>query len=216
MLDAILEMEPNSPISIEDIRPHLQHGFPWHQPALAHPELNEPQAWWEHIKASVLSRACASLGYAPTTAWELAERTRERYLDLTHWTLFDDVLRTLPKLSALGWRHLIVSNHVPELEQIVVSLGLGASIDQVVVSSRVGYEKPHPEIYRMALELAGRPELVCMVGDNVESDVLGAERAGVPAILVRREDPRVRYRCSDLDELVGFLHDLEPRATSEG
>jgi FMN phosphatase YigB (HAD superfamily) len=36
-----------------------------------------------------------------------------------------------------------------------------------------------------------------MVGDNVVADVLGAEAVGIPAVLVRRPDPRaVRYADS--------------------
>jgi FMN phosphatase YigB (HAD superfamily) len=45
-----------------------------------------------------------------------------------------------------------------------------------------------------------------MIGDNVVADVLGAEAVGIPAILVRRPDPRARLYCDSLagvEELLG-------------
>ncbi len=205
--DAILDMEPGSAVAVQDIRQHLQRGFPWHQPEVAHPELNEPDVWWANLKESVLIRACMSLGFSRHQARELAEIARAKYVDASRWALFDDVLPALPMLSESGWHHLIVSNHVPELETIVASLGLRPHIEDIVNSSRIGYEKPHPEIYHIAFERAGRPEVVWMVGDDVEADVLGAERAGVPGILVRRTDPRARHWCPDLSGIARLLED---------
>jgi ribonucleotide monophosphatase NagD (HAD superfamily) len=44
-----------------------------------------------------------------------------------------------------------------------------------------------------------------MVGDNVVADVLGAEAAGIPAILVRRPDPRAARYAESLDGVQQFL-----------
>lgn len=61
--------------------------------------------------------------------------------------------------------------------------GLADSIDQVVSSHSCGWEKPHAEIFRRALELAAvRPGETVMVGDRLRQDVWGAKRLGLRAI----------------------------------
>ena len=46
--------------------------------------------------------------------------------------------------------------------------------------------KPSPEFYRLACASMGvRPEETVMVGDDIEGDILGAQEAGIKAVLVR-------------------------------
>jgi putative hydrolase of the HAD superfamily len=108
-----------------------------------------------------------------------------------------DVVEALTTLREQGWVVEILSNHVPELDSIVDGLGLGSLIDQVFSSAIIGYEKPNPESFRIAL--AGESAADCfMVGDNLETDVLGAERIGLPAILVRTVGPQASLTAPDL------------------
>ncbi len=79
----------------------------------------------------------------------------------------------------------MLSNHVPELAELIEGLGLGELVGEVFTSAAIGYEKPHPEIFRHALRVCGSPGRVWMVGDNPVADVEGAEAVGVPAVLVR-------------------------------
>ena len=44
-----------------------------------------------------------------------------------------------------------------------------------------------------------------MVGDNVVADVLGAEAVGLPAVLVRRPDPRATRYSDSLAGVERFL-----------
>jgi YjjG family noncanonical pyrimidine nucleotidase len=50
----------------------------------------------------------------------------------------------------------------------------------VVISELVGSAKPHPDIFNYALEKMNKPnkESVLMVGDTLESDILGGNNAG--------------------------------------
>ena len=36
-------------VSLEEIRQHLKHGFPWHSPEQAHSEFFKGVSWWEHM-----------------------------------------------------------------------------------------------------------------------------------------------------------------------
>ncbi len=115
--------EPGHPHSADTFRPYLRSGFPWHEPEIAHPELCEPDAWWAAVEP-VLGRAYEAAGYEPARALELAGSARRLYVDPNvGWELFDDTLPALERLSQAGWTHAILSNHVPELRQIVTALG---------------------------------------------------------------------------------------------
>ncbi len=193
LAEALDGEEPGHGHSAETFRPHLRDGFPWHRPEVAHPELCEPEAWWASVRP-ILARAYERAGYAPARASELAEAARRLYVDPhVGWALFDDARPTLERLSRAGWTHAILSNHVPELRRIVAGLGLDRLVELVSCSAETGYEKPHAEAFAGVLEHL-RPAEAWMIGDNVVADVLGAEAVGLPAVLVRRPDPRAaRY-----------------------
>lgn len=54
----------------------------------------------------------------------------------------------------------------------------------MIISSHIGYRKPHPIIYHHAASLAGVPTSECWhVGDMVSRDVLGARRAGFAGVI---------------------------------
>jgi HAD superfamily hydrolase (TIGR01458 family) len=62
----------------------------------------------------------------------------------------------------------------------VAALEYAANVDAVVVG------KPAPAFFGLALsQLGARPDEAAMVGDDVESDIGGAVRAGLRAVLVR-------------------------------
>ena len=89
-------------------RPHLRDGFPWHRPDVAHPELCEPEAWWAAVRPQ-LARAYEAAGYDHGRALELADAARRLYVDPgVGWSLFDDTLPVLERLTQAGWTHAIL------------------------------------------------------------------------------------------------------------
>jgi putative hydrolase of the HAD superfamily len=145
------------------------------------------------------------LGFDGDTSARLADAARRRYVDPSTFRLFDDARPALERLAAGGWRHIVLSNHVPELESIVDGVGLGDLVEAVLSSAQTGYEKPHPEAFAIARREAGNPAHLWMVGDNPDADVLGAEAVGIPAILVRTEDARVNLQAPDLASAASIL-----------
>ena len=173
--------------SIERLRADLKGGFPWHRAADAHPELSEPDAWWASLD-SLLRRAFSGAGVDERRHPELARAVRTRFIDGTRtWVVFEDTRPALELTAAAGWRNTILSNHVPELSQLVMTLGLDDLIEHVFTSASIGYDKPHPEAFRHALVHSGSPEQAWMVGDNPVADIEGAQALGIPALLVRTE-----------------------------
>jgi HAD superfamily hydrolase (TIGR01549 family) len=211
LAETLDEEEPGHGRSADTFRPHLRDGFPWHRPDVAHPELCEPDAWWASVQP-VLARAYEAAGYEPARAGELAGAARRRYVDPdVGWALFDDTRPTLERLAEAGWGHAILSNHVPELRQIVTGLGLDDLISFVSCSAETGYEKPHAEAFASVLQPL-RPTDAWMIGDNVVADVLGAEAVGLPAVLVRRPDARAGRYADTLAGVETFLAEAEVAA----
>ena len=154
----------------------------------------------------LLTAAYEGVGIEARRAAELAGRVRERYVDPTRvWELFPDTKPVLERLRDQGWRHVVLSNHVPELPAIAEGLGLTPLVDHIVTSAATGYEKPHPEAFRLALELCGAPDEVWMVGDNPTADVAGAEAAGIPAVLVRTQSDAAERIAADLYEAAATI-----------
>lgn len=195
---------PGHTITLEQLRLYTHTGFPWHQPEYPHLHLASAEAWWEALHP-VLASVYRRVGLDGCLAQALARQFRAVYLNLDRWRLFDDVLSTLDALSAVGWTHAILSNHVPELGDIVQHLGLNSRIAYVFNSAETGYEKPHPRAYQIVLATLPDVETAWMIGDNVVADVQGAEAAGFPAILVRRQHPQAHHCCETLSEVSTYL-----------
>jgi FMN phosphatase YigB (HAD superfamily) len=61
--------------------------------------------------------------------------------------------------------------------------GLSDTVDQIVSSHSLGWQKPHERIFRRALELSGASAGdAVMVGDRLLQDVWGAKRVGIRGI----------------------------------
>lgn len=191
VLEVLDERAPGHTAELEAVRRAMRSGFPWHDHTRAHPELSDPEAWWQAMTQLIAGaiRDCVE----ESRVAELAHAVRERYADGTRgWRVFDDTRAGLAATAAAGWRNVVLSNHIPELDALVTQLGLQDLIERVFSSARTGYEKPHPEAFRIALRAVGSPSRRWMVGDNPLADVAGAETLGIPAILVRTTGPARR------------------------
>ncbi|HEU4964061.1 MAG TPA: HAD-IA family hydrolase [Bacilli bacterium] len=197
-------------LPVEAFRPHLAQGFYWHDPHTPHPHLTTAGAWWQGLHP-LFRDAFRNVGCEADTAERLAQHVGPAYTHPAAWRLYDDVCPALDALSERGWTHAIISNHVPELGELLAHLGLSACFAAVINSACVGYEKPHPAIYAHALREMGDPDVAWMVGDNPIADVQGAEQAGLPAILLRKTHPSVRYQSQDAH---GVLELVEKAALS--
>jgi putative hydrolase of the HAD superfamily len=186
LVDVLDDLTPGHRVTIDDVRPHLRDGFPWHRPQEPHLHLDSPAAWWDAL-APMLARAFGACGIAPDLLDPAVAAVRTSYCDPVRFEVYPDTIEALGLLRSAGHVPVIVSNHVPELPTIVDALGLSPLVQGVFTSAAIGYEKPNPEAFRVGLAGA-EPHGSWMVGDNPEADVVGAERAGIRAILVRHPD----------------------------
>ncbi len=107
-------------------------------------------------------------------AWEPARR-----LGRTTHALLESLRRRGLKLG-------LVSNAVDPgwlLRRDLERQGLAERLDVAVFSSEVGKRKPHPAIFRAALDaLAAEPERTLFVGDRLYEDVKGAAELGMTTV----------------------------------
>jgi putative hydrolase of the HAD superfamily len=202
-IEALDELHPRHGFVADDVRRFTRGTYPWHKHETPHPELDSAEKWWAPLE-SLFARAFEGLGFADSAA-DLARATRRYYADGSRWGLYDDTMPALGRLRSEGWRNVILSNNIPELEANVAQLGLADLIDAVVCSAVIGYEKPHPEAYRCALAATGKLAVRWMVGDSFTADVQGAEEVGIPAILVRRTHPEASRAAIDLNGAVDLI-----------
>lgn len=120
---------------------------------------------------------------------KIAARVYELDTEPDMYRLYDDALPTLDALRSKGYKMGIISNHEWGLPGLITGLGLAPYFDAVVSSARVGYRKPHPEIFRLILDdLGGSAGETLMIGDSISSDVKGAIRMGMSVVLVDRDN----------------------------
>ena len=176
----------------------LDHGMPWHRPDGAHPELTTPEEWWQCVFRRYVE-VFSELGLREATTPQALDAIRRDILMPQRYSVYPDVDAVLNRLSDTGWRHVVVSNHVPELPELVEGLGLARHFAAIATSGTVGYEKPHPRMFDAARAhtIPGKP--VWMIGDNLVSDCLSVTPLGVTAILVRvAAEPPYERQAEDL------------------
>lgn len=204
LMEVLEQTLPGHGVDAAQISPHLRSGFPWHTPETAHTHIRSADEWWNQL-APVFIRAYEEAGIDRRDALRLAASVRAVYTHPSKWRLFDDTLPVLRTLSESGWKHALLTNHVPELREIIESLGILPYFHAISNSAETGYEKPHPESFGALLRNIDAPARVFMIGDSFAADVCGAESAGIPAILVRRPHPQAQRYCESLLDVVPMI-----------
>jgi len=120
---------------------------------------------------------------------------------------------TSEQLTEIGERYQIavISNADGKIEEVLRRCGIADCFRTITDSRLVGYEKPHPEIFRHAMKsMNAAPEESLYVGDVYSVDYLGAAGAGMQAVLMdvpgayrNKGVPRVE----SLEELQTVLHE---------
>jgi putative hydrolase of the HAD superfamily len=174
----------------------------WPQIRKGHvPRQVDPFYWGEYMSA-LLDR----LKVPESARAQQMNRIVERFKDITVWSkIFDD---TVPFLRSLRERHFylgVISNSIGTMEEQLKRVGLAGHFDTVLDSAIVGVEKPHPEIFQIALGRAGvEPSEAAFVGDTYATDVGGAQLAGLTGVLIDRVRAYPNADCPRIETLSGL------------
>jgi FMN phosphatase YigB (HAD superfamily) len=169
---------------------------------------------WPHHLMIAMRRMVRSL--SGRTLPRIAEACARPVVAPGH--LFEDSLPTLTALRDRGYRMGLVSNTpwgTPEYLWIgqLERFGLDAFFEVCCFSSHVGFRKPDPRIFMIALaKLRAAAERTLFVGDTPEADIVGARRSGIRSVLIARPGgsrppltPAPDLRIERLSDLVTFL-----------
>lgn len=195
-LGTLLELEPPAPLLQEALRERLglevepdrvadalagEIGF-----YRAHHLEGRDRRSLERLRARCTEVLRAGLG--PAAAGLPARPLQGALLDSLRFVAFPDAAGALRRLRGEGVRLVVVSNWDCSLPGVLKRAGLRELVDATVTSSQCGVAKPHPAVFRRALEVAGVTAADALhVGDSLHEDVEGARAAGVEAVLAMRD-----------------------------
>lgn len=122
------------------------------------------------------------------------------------------VLKKLHQKYKLG---LISNFSIPECGQkLLKKFGVRDYFDTIVISAEVNQRKPSPKIFKYALQTVGvDAQRAVFVGDMVDLDIVGPQRIGMKAVLIKRRLSRKDtlakpdFVINSLTELLGILED---------
>ena len=136
---------------------------------------NEQWAFFSRFEQLVLQGAGHEVDLeAAGEVW--AEVRKQEY----QIALFPDVTDGLDRLRAQGLTVAVISNMNIGSERLLDDMGLVGHVDFATTSGETGYEKPDIRIFEAALGRAGvTADQAVHVGDQLESDIHGAENSGI-------------------------------------
>lgn len=138
-----------------------------------------------------------------------SSETRDERGVVTGAELIEGAKEALLELYQQGHRIALVADGLVEsFQNIIRSHGIEHVFEAQVISESLGCEKPHPLMFRQAMEKMGlTPDDACrivMVGNNLKRDVLGANRMGICSILLSYS-PRYRMRPETEEEIPDYV-----------
>ncbi|MFB4165952.1 HAD family hydrolase [Alteribacillus sp. JSM 102045] len=151
----------------------------------------------------------------PELGQKLAERFRYHRKKLPF--LYEDTLEVLSKLKT-DYQLFLLTNGAPTLqdEKLNMTPQLIPFFDYILVSGAFGIGKPDPAIFNHALKLLSvETNEAVMVGDNLNTDILGSNRAGIKNIWINRDnaapDPAISFdwEVSSLSEIPSLLSSVQ-------
>ena len=161
----------------------------------------------------------------------MLESISEKLANLWEVTFYHRELRAgaaemLQALKDRGYRIGVISNNASlyNVFDVLEQYGIRGYMEDVTVSSVVGYRKPHPGIFQIALRQMQVTAAECVyVGDTVSRDIIGSKRAGfgksvqIGSFLSAQKDAEVSADAErpdivirDIRELVTWLDEINP------
>lgn len=105
------------------------------------------------------------------------------------------------------------------MNPVLEKIGIEKFFDTTVASIDVGFKKPDPKIFHLALDhLELSPEEVIMVGDNPRTDIQGAHNLGIGTVRLTRGPNRTKpdlvdpdFKIRNLSALASIVHAYSSR-----
>ena len=192
-------------------------------PELVYPAIEKTRAWFwadaaRHRQgrldldaaAREIVRMCLHELGAPDPVLAAKIAARYRAQREARLALFPGALETIRWFRDSGCQLALITNGGAAAQRSKITrFGLGDLFDAILIEGELGFGKPDPRTYQLALrELDMRPVDTWMVGDNLEWDVAQPQRMGMLGIWVD-------VRGTGLPDANGVRPDLIVRRLSD-
>jgi len=158
--------------------------------AIDRPREDDDKGWWRELVDRVLDRVAPSLSELDRD--NFFEIAYEHFAEAGVWELYPEVFDVLEKFWP-RFKLAVVSNFDGRLRFILEYLGILEFFSHVFISSEIGADKPHPEIFQRALKFINlAPNQVLHVGDDPERDWKAASEAGLLIFRLDRQKNSLR------------------------
>lgn len=158
--------------------------LPWNTEQLCHPHAESADLWWHAFLTQVRPLVAERVNPTVTDLGAVLDAVRKLAVDPRRYELVPESAMAVTRINASGVPQYVLSNHVPELDEIVSHL-FPDRFQDVWSSGRVGFEKPREEIFRYALNRLPFPaDTVLMVGDDYYRDLEPARTLGMQILHV--------------------------------
>ena len=113
-------------------------------------------------------------------------------------------------LRQQGYRMHMCSNGFHEVQyKKLAACGLKDYFDTIILSEDAGFNKPSPQYFDYAFRQSGASrETTLMIGDNLQTDILGALASGIDALLFNRWEVDVNDAPQSPTFVVSSLYDI--------
>lgn len=131
--------------------------------------------------------------------------------------VYEETFEVLDSLKD-RYKLLLLTNGSPDLQQEKLDgvPQLAAYFDHIMISGNYGYGKPDVRLFEEALRLVeAAPGEAVMVGDKLTTDILGANKSGIPSVWINRRDMKAdgeiqpKFEIRSLRELQGVIDSIE-------
>ncbi len=116
--------------------------------------------------------------------------------------LFEGAIPLLEKLKSNYNLHIITNGFEQVQNLKIKNSGLKTFFDFIFTAEKVGFKKPHPQIFMEALnQTKADPKKSLMIGDSLEADILGALTQGMHAIHFNSHREELHDKCLIVNSL---------------
>lgn len=123
--------------------------------------------------------------------------------------LFPDTHEVLTYLKEKYQLHIITNGFTEVQYTKLNNCNLTKYFDLILCTEEVGVNKPNPLVFETALsKTAASPSESLMIGDNPETDILGAQNCGINTILFNPHNRKKEVDSTEIQELKELIRIL--------
>jgi len=162
----------------------------------------------EHTTESVLRKVLEGWGYPNLEKEDISPVIAGMYaVSQKHWHVEPDAITMLESLKRDGYKTGLISNAADDqdVQTLIDQANIRPYFELIMTSAAQAIRKPDPYMFQKALDFWNlKPSQAVMVGDTLNADILGANRAGIFSVWINR---RV-----DTEKLTTAEKKIEPEA----